>query len=276
MLALVCGVALTAAAEADALHVMSFNLRYGKANDGPNAWPNRCEMLAAMLEERAPDIIGVQECLEFQAEFLDAALPEYGRFGLPREADGSGESAAIFYRKAILAPIETGNFWLSETPDVPGSTSWNSGCVRITTWARFYHYPSRRFFYLFNTHFDHASAEARAESARLLLSRIAAVPAELPVIVTGDFNDFGGNSEPWQVLTDGGLADAWLAAPERLGPVQTWHAFKPIDPESEKRIDWVLSRGGVTPEYCETVVYERDGRNPSDHHPVLVRYAFTD
>ena len=178
----------------------------------------------------------------------------------------------------MFNPIETGNFWLNPTPDVPGSLGWGANHERMVTWARFYHRESKRGVYFFNTHFEHESEEARRNSAALLRERLRAVPDSEPLVVTGDFNAPAEQSVPWQTLTAHGLRDAWLVAAERAGPADTRSGFKPPDPKNHRdcRIDWILVRGPVHVDRCETVTYHEDGRLPSDHFPVLARMRLTD
>ena len=253
------------------LTVMSFNVRHGTAPDGDNSWPQRRGVLVNMVRSYAPDVVGVQECLVFQAQHLVARMPEYHWIGMGREADGTGEMAAIFYKHEVLSPIRTGNFWLSETPDVPGSQSWATHCTRMATWVRFRHVNSDRGFCLFNTHFDHGSAEAREMSARLLLERIAALAGDQPVIVTGDFNDPAEDGRPWSILTHGRLRDSWVVAQESVGPEVTYHGWAPPRQDTKDRIDWILISDGFEAERVETIVYNEDGRYPSDHCPVFAR-----
>lgn len=269
--------AMAAVCRADvSLAIMSCNVRYGTAMDGPNAWPHRKDILVETIRRCDPDIMGTQECLEMQAEYIAQQLPDYRWFGIGRDKDGSGEMTAIFYKKTVLSPLESGNFWLSETPEIPGSVSWDSSLTRITTWVKFHHRATGRFFYYFNTHFDHRGEEARAQSAQLLINRFAALDAKTPIILTGDFNAAGGSSRPWSILTEGGMQDAWLAAEKREGPNTTWSGFKAPEPSSDNRIDWILTRGPVTVQYCETVTFSQDGRYPTDHYPVLARVTVTD
>jgi endonuclease/exonuclease/phosphatase family metal-dependent hydrolase len=251
--------------------VMSFNVRYGTAMDGENAWPKRRDILTGCIKEYAPDLVGTQECLEFQADYIVEQLKDYRWIGIGRDRNGRGEMAAIFYRWKELTPVESGNFWLSEQPDEPGSKSWDSSLTRIVTWAKFFHPKTETHFYYFNTHFDHRGPEARKQSAHLLAERIKALPAALPVLVTGDFNAVGEESAPWRVLAEAGLKDAWVEAAERKGPVTTWSAFQAPDAESRQRIDWILFRGPVSAAYAETVTYNLEGRYPSDHYPVVAR-----
>jgi endonuclease/exonuclease/phosphatase family metal-dependent hydrolase len=270
MLGVVSAMGLGAAAEVQ-LTVMSFNLRHGKGLDGENIWPNRKDILVNAVKHYAPDILGVQECLDFQADYLAAALPDYHWFGIPREADGTGEMAAVFYRKAALLPIDAGNFWLSETPETPGSKSWKTMCTRICTWAAFWHPASGAHFRYYNTHFDHASEEARVGAANLLVARTGALPADTPTIITGDFNADAESSAAWTLFTDSGFKDAWLTAENHTGPEATFGGFKPPVNGVKSRIDWILTRGPITVQSCETVTYEENGRFPSDHYPVCAK-----
>lgn len=252
------------------LKVMSFNVRYGTAMDGDNHWNKRKDLLVETIREHSPDLLGVQECLVFQAEYIVEKLPEYRWIGIGRDRNGTGEMAAILYRHSDFVPVAYNSFWLSETPDEPGSKSWDSSITRIATHAKLFHPKSGKFLDYFNTHFDHKGAEARKQSAALLGSRIAALGDADPVIVTGDFNAIGDTSEPWKTLTSAGdLRDAWTATAERFGPVSTWCGFTDPNPDADNRIDWILFRNGVKVKRCETVVKSVNDRYPSDHFPVV-------
>ena len=259
------------------LKVMTFNLRYGTAKDGEDDWEHRRDMVARTIRDVNPDVMGTQECILFQAECLADQLPEYYWFGIGRDRDGDGESCAVFYRKDLLNLVESGTFWLSEDPDTPGSRSWDSSMTRCCTWAKFYHREARRFFYFFNTHFDHKGEESRRQAARLIVERTAKIPSDIPIVVSGDFNATAGREKPWEIFTDAGFTDAWRAAKETKGSVQTFNGFQPIDPKpTENRIDWILFKGSVSVPLCETIMYQEGGRWPSDHFPVhadlLLRY----
>lgn len=253
------------------LTVMSFNVRYGTAEDGPDAWDLRKDLLVKTVAKHAPAILGTQECLDFQAEYIATHLPGYAWIGLGREEDGGGEMTAVIYQKSLLLPVETGHFWLSDTPDVPGSKSWDSSLPRIATWVKFYHRAARRHFYYYNTHLDHRGTDARLESAKLIAGRIAALHPGDPVLLTGDFNAAGGTSEPWKALIDGGLTDLWESARERKGEANTWNGFKIPDPAEYRRIDWIFATPGVTALTCEIDAVQEGGHFPSDHMPVIAR-----
>lgn len=253
------------------IKIMTFNVRYGTANDGPNHWDKRRDILVDAIKSCDPDILGTQECLEIQAEYIAQQLPGYRWFGVGREISCGGEHMAVFYKHDVLAPIESGNFWLSETPDVVGSISWDSACRRMVTWAKFLHLESKLSFYFFNTHLDHKSEPARQGGAKVLRERIGKVAGDTPLILTGDFNSVAGNSEAYTILTGAGLVDSWTAAIERAGPTTTWSGFNAPEKGADRRIDWILVRGPIAIQACETVTFNRDGRYPSDHFPVFAR-----
>jgi endonuclease/exonuclease/phosphatase family metal-dependent hydrolase len=265
--------ALGATAQAETkLCIMSFNVRYGTADDGPNSWEHRKEILAKTIEQISPDILGTQECLDFQAKFIVASLPQYAWFGVGRERDGSGENVAIFYKKDVLEPVETGKFWLSKTPDISGSKDWGSHSIRMVMWAKFKpKAEGGKPFYYYNTHLDNGSEEARQQGALLIRDQIQHLPEGSVALLTGDFNDSAETSVVWKILADGGMTDSWLAAKDRIGPDVTWSAFEPPAKVSKSRIDWILYRGAVTVESCETVLYNDKGRYPSDHFPVCAK-----
>lgn len=259
------------AAQEIELGVMSYNLRYGTALDGENAWPNRKEILLRSIEAYDPDIIGTQETLDFQAEYLVQTLKGgYRRLGIDRDANTRGEAVTVLYRHSLLLPVEYGNFWLSETPEAPASKSWDSSLTRMVTWIRFYHLPTKRFFLFYNTHFDHRGEEARRQSAALMCRDAATRQAGLPIVVTGDFNARAENSAAWTTFIEHGFQDAWLLAKERVGPPITWSAFGPPADE-DRRIDWILVKGDAEVPVCETVLYNEEGRYPSDHYAVHAR-----
>ncbi len=254
------------------LNVLSYNVRYGTAKDGENNWEHRRELLTGVLRKQAPDLFGTQECLDFQAEYIAAQLPEYRWLGIGREKDGQGEMTAIFYRKADFVPVETGHFWLSAQPSVPGSKSWDSSLPRIASWALFHHPGTGRFVRFVNTHFDHKGAQAREESARLLVRKFAEWGESVPIVLTGDFNANAEDSAPWKTLNESGLGDARLSAQKVEGPVTTWCGFE--TPKADgARIDWIFAPRGWTVLSYQCLDFNQDGRYPSDHLPVTARFA---
>ncbi len=272
-----CRSASPPAADAEPLRVMTFNLRLNVASDGENAWPNRRDAVARIID--GVDLVGVQEALPGMLEDLDARLPAYDRIGVGRQADGGGEYSAILYRADRFDVLDSGTFWLSETPDVPGSQSWDAALPRIATWGRFRDQSTGAVFLHVNTHFDHIGVTARQESARLLVQRLPALADGAPAVLTGDFN-VTPDSEVYRILTDGtGLADARLSSTmPATGPAPTWNDFgrAPL----ERRIDFVFTHGPARILRSRTVddtigdvMGTEDDHELSDHYAVEATIA---
>lgn len=263
------------------LRVMTFNLRYGTAPDGENAWERRRELLAETIRAFQPDVLGTQECLAGQAEFLRGALPGYGCVGVGRD-DGqlAGEMCAIFYREDRFRLAAVGHFWLSETPEVAGSRGWDAALPRLVSWAKLCaRDDTLRTLVCLNTHFDHVGEAARLASARLLRARARAVAGGAPAIVLGDFNAPAdtGRPGPYAALlglgegaeeTEGGLAlrDVYRRLHPPRSDEATFHGF--TGGRDGARIDWILATPDWTPVAAAIDRTARDGRWPSDHFPV--------
>ncbi|MEO8354232.1 MAG: endonuclease/exonuclease/phosphatase family protein, partial [Chthoniobacteraceae bacterium] len=186
--------------DAPDLRVMSFNIRNSGAEDGDNRWEVRADAVLETIREFKPDLLGVQEVLADQHEFLQEQLPDYRMVGVARD-DGArlGEWSAILFRADRFEMIDHGDFWLSETPAEVGSRSWDAACVRICTWARLRDRRTNATLLYANTHFDHRSAEARLRSAELLVQHLPKLPDGGGVILTGDFN-CTEDDPPYRVL----------------------------------------------------------------------------
>lgn len=254
------------------LAVMSFNVRYGTANDGTDAWPLRRDLVLDVLRREAPDVLGLQEALRGQLDELRAALPAYGEVGVGRD-DGAqaGEYAAILFRRERLELLASGNFWFSDTPEVPGSRSWGNTVVRLCTWARFRDRMSGRTFAAYNVHLDHASQPSRERSVALLLWRIGAARPQGPVVVTGDFNA-GEDNPALRAMRDGGFTDSFRALYPGAAGVNTYHAFR--GGTDGPKIDFVLVSPGWSVADAAIVRTSASGRYPSDHFPVTARLGF--
>jgi endonuclease/exonuclease/phosphatase family metal-dependent hydrolase len=255
---------------------MSFNIRFGTASDGDNHWEKRKQFLVETIKAFDPDLLGTQETLGFQRDYLAANLPGYDALGAGRE-DGreKGEMAALFFKRARFEKIDGGHFWLSQTPDQPGSKSWDSALPRMVTWVKLRDrgQTNAKPILFFNTHFDHRGVEARLESARLLRRRVAELGSECRVIVTGDFNT-GEGSEPYKRLfgrEDGErspLRDTYrIAFPVRAASEGTFSGFK-ADRTDGPRIDWIAASRDWKVRKAAIDRTAREGRTPSDHFPV--------
>lgn len=260
------------------LLVMSFNIRYGTAQDGDDSWPLRAALAAALIDSVAPDVLGLQEALRFQLDELHAVIPGYGEVGVGRD-DGreAGEYAAILYRRERLRLLDSGTFWLSDTPTVPGSMSWGNRVTRICTWARFEDARSGRRFDVYNVHLDHESQESRERSARLLAARLADRSAPEPLILLGDFNV--GEDDPVRQFLTGSPAALGVVAPPSPRLADTYRERHPAGTaegtfngfrgdSTGPRIDAILVSDRWRVRRAEILRTSRDGRYPSDHFPI--------
>jgi glycerophosphoryl diester phosphodiesterase/endonuclease/exonuclease/phosphatase family metal-dependent hydrolase len=248
------------------LKVMSYNLRLNTAGDGENAWPNRKEFLASQVEYHAPDIIGTQEGLPEQVDWLDGRLTDYAYVGEGRQGGHAGEYSALFYHRKRFKVRHSGTFWLSETPGEV-SKGWDAALPRIVSWARFAERTGDRDFLVFNTHFDHVGEVARLKSVDLILTMIDSLNEDgLPFIVTGDLN-LTPETAPLQKLSSA-LTDTYHAALIRLGPVGTFTGFH-YDKPATRRIDYIMVSPGVKVLNYATLTDAVAGRYPSDHFAVV-------
>ncbi|MEU0966152.1 endonuclease/exonuclease/phosphatase family protein [Streptomyces sp. NPDC005917] len=250
------------------LDVMTFNLRYASTAE-PNSWADRRPVMRELLRRAHPQVIGTQEGLYQQLRDIDADLgPYYVWIGTGREGGSRDESTAIYYDIRRLAPVEHYTFWLSDTPELVGSNTWNAAFPRIVTWVRFRDLADGgREFYVANTHFDHRSQYARERSATLLTQRVAEFDPALPVVVTGDFNAVAHKNPPYDTLVGSGLVDTWDAAEHRSPLYATFHGYKGLVPDGD-RIDWILTTPGVTTHQATINTFSTHGQFPSDHLPV--------
>lgn len=250
------------------LSIMTFNIRYGTANDGENRWEARRSQLFALLKAQDSDVIGLQEALHFQIDEILAAVPGYRMVGVGRTDGGQGgEYAAILYRASRLTVRRTSTFWLSDTPDVVKSNTWGAALERICTWAIFDDNRGTPF-YVFNLHLDHVSQPAREKSVGLLLDRVAARTPSLPVVVTGDFNAGEANPVTRSMLRV--FRDSFRERYPEATDVGTGNQFK-VGTTGGDKIDYVFVEPATEVLSAEIVRTAVDGRYPSDHFPVVAR-----
>jgi endonuclease/exonuclease/phosphatase family metal-dependent hydrolase len=270
--ALVIGVCTTVPAAQASLGVMTFNIRTSNIDDGANGWPHRKNLVVDVIARSAPQIVGLQEALRQQIEYLESKLPDYRWIGVDRGLNGGeglSEYTPIFYRHAEVSPIESGNFWLSPTPDVPSTAE--PRLTRIVTWGRFHHRATGREFFVFNTHLSPRAGQRQLDASRIIRERIQKLPRNSAVILLGDFNSAAEEGAVWQELTADRLRDSWVVAQDRRGPAATMGGFGPPADGDSTRLDWILVGGPIRVHLVETVLYNSDGRYPSDHFPVEAR-----
>ena len=262
---LLAAVAFTACGSATSLSVMTFNMRYDNPEDGQNNWRFRRERVAGVIKAQEVDVLGTQELLSNQFNDLSGLLTGYQGVGVGR-LDGveSGEYCAVFFRKDRFTLLDSGTFWLSETPEVVGSLGWDGACERIATWVVLRDRDGREFFFI-DTHLDHVGQVARDEGVSLLMKRIETLSGGRPVILTGDFNSEPGSSVVAHVQKDGVKA----IAAQRSGTDWSFSDFGQI-PEAERPLlDYIFVSGDIEAVRYEVLPDTFDGGYVSDHAPVM-------
>lgn len=280
LLATVFAIAIMNVATAQSISVMSWNIRYNNPGDGVNAWPHRKDWVAEIISGNKVDIAGFQEVLAGQFDDLKQRLPEMEAYGVGRD-DGkmAGEFSPVFYRRDRFELIEKSTFWLSPSPDVPGSKGWDAALPRIASWLKLEDRQSGTVFYVVNTHFDHKGTQARTESAALIVRQLRDQFSGHSVVLTGDFNTTPG-TPPYQTLIDADSAGLVMLTDtfqhssfEPEGPNSTWNGFQAIVPG--QRIDFIFTSASVKVQNLRILTDQRDGRFPSDHLPVVSELEIT-
>ena len=281
LLALAAVDALRVSIEAASLIVMSFNIRgdfdLEQATNSSEAWnalsqEHRRDLVVRTIDAFGPDVFGVQEAFQHQLVDLKQGLSGYAFSGLGRD-DGkeAGEHSAIFYRVGRFERVNEGTFWLSNSPDVPGSVFPGAGYVRIASWVILAdNQAGGKKYFVLNTHFDNVSGEARAHAAQLIRQKLAALAQGLPTIVMGDMNE-GEDSVPLKTLlgtaADVPLFDSFREVVPQPGKDEaTFHNFS--GDTAGSRIDFVLHSHDFKATGASIVHTNFGGRYPSDHFPV--------
>lgn len=254
--------------------IISFNIRYGFADDNTNSWKLRADSVGELLQDSGASIILVQEALNFQLDQIQHYLGGWWRLGVGRDDGGGvGEHCAILYYHNDWKWIENGTFWLSETPSVPGSKSWGAALPRICTWAIMRSVKSGRDICVFNTHLDHQSVLARKKSASLICQYIQNLSPEIPIVVAGDFNESLQGSAVVELCRNESLQPVWsIAHPQKKMP-GTYHGF--TGNAKDPAIDHVMVNRLARVVDCQINSQKYQNRWPSDHFPIIVELDIT-
>ena len=250
--------------------IVSYNIRYDNNWDIENSWEIRRSNIIQMLIKYSPSILGIQEGLLTQVQYIDSSLINYDFVGVGRD-DGKekGEFCAIYFDTTRYVLLKNSTFWLSETPDTI-SVGWDAALERICTYGLFKDRITKKEFWVFNTHFDHMGSIAREKSSRLILKRIKKINRQsLPVILMGDFNSIPNSPPVKEIITE--LSDALQISKEKLhGPRGTFNGFNE-DLPIEKRIDYIFTKKLKVLSYRHINDRLENNRHISDHLPVMIK-----
>ena len=249
--------------------LMTYNIRFATPHDGVNEWRLRKDKVSQLRKKYDPDMIGVQEALLSQIEDILTDLPDYAYIGVGRD-DGktAGEFSAILYKKNKFKVNEQSTFWLSETPEIPGSKNWDAAITRVATWGKFTEVSAEREFIVINTHFDHIGQEARKNSAALLTRKSEEIAKNLPTLIMGDFN-CTRDEKPYQVLLSAGIN---LKDPAPSNPPGTFCTFA-VDSIPCKAIDYLFYTPHWTAKNYKVITDNNGKYYPSDHLPVIADFT---
>lgn len=248
---------------------MTYNLRYDNAGDKENSWPLRKEEMVNMIQFYHPDVLGIQEGLYHQVQYLDSALVNYEYAGVGRDdGDKKGEFSAIFYDTNKFKLVSTKTYWLSDTPEKV-SVGWDAAMERIVTFAELKSKLTQDTLYVFNCHMDHIGKVAREKSAELIVQIIDKMNITTnKIVVMGDFNSTPDESAAQLFLSK---MDCGFNAKDVItyGPLGTFNAFDILTPVT-KRIDYIFTKNIKVTHYIHIDDRRKNNLWLSDHLPVLV------
>ncbi len=256
----------------ESMNVMTYNIRLNVESDGEHAWPHRKADVISTLRFHKADIFCLQEVVHNQMEDVKSAFQDFAYVGVGRD-DGisAGEYSPVFYNKGRFKALDSGNFWLSTTPDKP-SLGWDAACIRICSWVKLKDKSTGKQLFVLNTHFDHVGVVARKNAVDLILKKIAALVQDQAVVLCGDFN-LPPEAVPIQKISEK-LNDSYYATvlPPH-GSEATFLGFT-YDSGTRSRIDYIFVSENVKVKRYGALTDSRDRKFFSDHIPVLVELEF--
>ena len=255
------------------LIVGTFNIRYDNPRDSGNLWKDRAPVVASLIRFHEFDIVGTQEGLKHQLDDIKNALPEFSCYGKGRDdGQSKGEHSVIFYRKDKFFVVDSGDFWLSQTPEKPGP-GWDARLNRICSWIKLRIKQGGKIFYVFNIHYDHQGVQARIESSKLMIAKIRETAGKQPVIFTGDFN--GNHESEWYlyIKNSGVVKDVRELAAHPYINNGSFNAFG-TNNASKDIIDHIFISSHFTVRKYGILTDTYHGKFPSDHFPVITTISF--
>jgi endonuclease/exonuclease/phosphatase family metal-dependent hydrolase len=263
------------------LNVMSFNIRRGTAKDGKNHWIFRRNRVSELLNHHRPDVLGLQEAMDFQISEISAMLPGYEKVGIGNLGGSKGLHTSIFYDAVRFVPSAEGTFWFSDTPEIPGSKGWGNMIPRTCTWARLIEKDSAQAFYFYNVHLDHISQRSRKNSVVLLTQFIHTRSSPEPFVLTGDFNSREKSTPiqylkgkiPLRIKTKGSvfnpepLMDTFRVRYPNGRNVATFHGFRRFF--FRFKLDYIFVPSSVRVQAAKIIQPRWKKCYPSDHFPLF-------
>ena len=251
------------------IKIMSFNIRYDNVGDGKNQWCYRKDHVFDLVKKYSSDFVCFQEVMLHQYIGLEHNLLNYKALGRSRDASTqTGEACPIFYLHQKWQWLENETFWLSETPNQPGSKSWGAPLPRIATYTKFESKINKEQIIIYNTHLEYTSEPIRVKNTKVLLAHIEKnFSPVIPLVVTGDFNA-NPKSEPVSMLLQSklGLQDSFKNFPD-IYHARTFHGWN--NDTSTGKIDFIFANTSV--ESASIIQDTYNGNYPSDHFPILVQ-----
>jgi endonuclease/exonuclease/phosphatase family metal-dependent hydrolase len=252
---------------AQQIDVLTYNIRYASFDSIPQNWDQRREGVIAIF--KGHDFIGLQEVMPVQMTYISEIFKdEYGFLYRTREADSTkGEGCPVIFNKSRWEVLNRGHFWLSGTPDIPGSNTWGAAYNRLVTFGLFREFVSGDSVLVINTHFDHISQSARENSVRLILEKFRKSISEYPVIIMGDLNIIPDNPAYLNILSGTSLSDSYhVVHSSETVMGATFHGWKSEIPKD--RIDYIFISPMIQVESSQVLHNQFNGRYPSDHFPL--------
>ncbi|NLN78037.1 MAG: endonuclease/exonuclease/phosphatase family protein [Armatimonadetes bacterium] len=257
------------------LRIMTCNIRHNVKQDAETGdnWEARRDFCAQLMLSHNPDVLCIQECANLHYLDLCARLPQYASYGLSTINVLYSPSNVIFYRRSRFEFIFGGGFWLSETPHIEGTKSWDCANARFTNYVQLRDYDSRKRFRVWNTHFDHIGRTAREKQAEMMVEASRVLPEDMPQFATADYN--ADIKHPAIIaMKAGGWVDTYEDVHGPNDPGFTYHGFRgpsyiEFRPNTMGKIDFIFRRGPVTALESQVIKDSRNGHYPSDHYFVV-------
>lgn len=292
--------ASAASTSGNSLRILCANIRWDAPTDYKtgDGWTQRKNLCVEILKSRSPDILCLQECKPGQGVDLKAMLPEFASYALlGRDATGLDPLNIIFFSRERFELVSASGYWMSPTPQVPGSRFPDCKNARNVNWVRLKDRRSGRDFRVVNTHLAPGLQEpARFKGAEMIVRDAAAYPKDYPQVLTGDMNS-EPQSRAIKAFKDGGWTDTYLSVHGNDDPLPSWHGYLGPDFSNaeirvqklgkkyadlktayagrlQHKIDWIFTRGALRASAAEIVQDGRDGKYPSDHYFLLAEVGF--